>query len=121
MWGLRVQATVAYYLMSDNRRRMPSDAYLRAELTEAHDPRHAFPSGGAPPGRPHTVPGAPAYGLRSLFGIMVSFICMSIPSVFGAVGCQQACETRFSSATLLHFVALFDGSPACLACFTYGH
>ncbi len=39
------QASVAYYLMSDNRRRMPSDAYLRAELTEAHDPRHAYPSG----------------------------------------------------------------------------
>ena len=38
---------MAYYLMSDNRRRMPSDAYLRAELTEAHDPRHAFPSGAA--------------------------------------------------------------------------
>ena len=41
------QATVAYYLMSDNRRRMPSDAYLRAELTEAHDPGHAHPSGAA--------------------------------------------------------------------------
>jgi hypothetical protein len=36
---------VAYYLMSDNRRRMPSSAYLRAELTEAHTPPHAYPSG----------------------------------------------------------------------------
>ncbi len=40
-----LQATVAYYLMSDNRRRMPSSAYLRAELTEAHTPPHAYPSG----------------------------------------------------------------------------
>eukprot|EP00891_Asterochloris_glomerata_P001387 jgi/Astpho2/1387/Aster-06242 len=35
----RVQnkASVAYYLVSDNRRRMPSSAYLRAEMTEAWD------------------------------------------------------------------------------------
>lgn len=39
-----VQASVAYYLMSDNRRRMPSSAYLRAEMTETSDTttsRHA--------------------------------------------------------------------------------
>ena len=35
--GVGVQASVAYYLMSDNRRRMPSSAYLRAEMTEASD------------------------------------------------------------------------------------
>ena len=35
--GLRLQASVAYYLMSDNRRRMPSSAYLRADMTEAGD------------------------------------------------------------------------------------
>lgn len=34
---LVVQASVAYYLMSDNRRRMPSSAYLRADMTEAGD------------------------------------------------------------------------------------
>lgn len=38
------KASVAYYLMSDNRRRMPSSAYLRAEMTETSDTttsRHA--------------------------------------------------------------------------------
>jgi len=44
------QATVAYYLMQDNRRRMPSSAYLRAELSEASDAAHSYPSG-ARPGR----------------------------------------------------------------------
>lgn len=34
---VRLQASVAYYLMSDNRRRMPSSAYLRADMTEAGD------------------------------------------------------------------------------------
>lgn len=32
-----VQATVAYYLMADNRRRMPSSAYLKEEMTEGGD------------------------------------------------------------------------------------
>lgn len=41
-----VQASVAYYLMADNRRRMPSSAYLKEEMTEATDPGlAAFPSG----------------------------------------------------------------------------
>ncbi len=40
------QASVAYYLMADNRRRMPSSAYLKEEMTEATDPGlAAFPSG----------------------------------------------------------------------------
>lgn len=42
------QATVAYYLMQDNRRRMPSSAYLRAELSEASDAAHSYPSGAHP-------------------------------------------------------------------------
>lgn len=40
-----VQATVAYFLMADNRRRMPSSAYLRAELTEAHQGHQGYPPG----------------------------------------------------------------------------
>ena len=36
---------MAYYLMQDNRRRMPSSAYLRAELSEASDAAHSYPSG----------------------------------------------------------------------------
>ena len=43
-----MQATVAYFLMADNRRRMPSSAYLRAELTEAHQAHQGYPPG-APP------------------------------------------------------------------------
>jgi 5'-AMP-activated protein kinase catalytic alpha subunit len=40
------KASVAYYLMADNRRRMPSSAYLKEEMTEATDPGlAAFPSG----------------------------------------------------------------------------
>ena len=39
------QATVAYYLMADNRRRMDSSAYLRAELTEAHQAHTGYPPG----------------------------------------------------------------------------
>lgn len=39
------QATVTYYLMADNRRRMPSSAYLRAELTEANDVNMSYPLG----------------------------------------------------------------------------
>ena len=35
--AVHMQASVAYYLMSDNRRRMPSSAYLRAEMTEIID------------------------------------------------------------------------------------
>ncbi len=41
-----LQATVAYYLMSDNRRRMPSSAYLRSAFTEAHHQPQGYPSGG---------------------------------------------------------------------------
>lgn len=40
-----MQATVAYYLIADRRRRMPSSSYLRAELTEAHDASHQYPQG----------------------------------------------------------------------------
>ena len=43
-----MQATVAYFLMADNRRRMPSSAYLRAELTEAHQAHQGYPPGAAP-------------------------------------------------------------------------
>ena len=43
----RMQATVAYFLMADNRRRMPSSAYLRAELTEAHQAHQSYPPGAA--------------------------------------------------------------------------
>ena len=39
---------MAYYLMQDNRRRMPSSAYLRAELSEASDAAHSYPSGTHP-------------------------------------------------------------------------
>ncbi|CAL5229165.1 g12440 [Coccomyxa viridis] len=39
------KATVAYYLMADNRRRMDSSAYLRAELTEAHQAHTGYPPG----------------------------------------------------------------------------
>ena len=39
---------MAYYLMQDNRRRMPSSAYLRAELSEASDAAHSYPSGARP-------------------------------------------------------------------------
>ena len=39
---------MAYYLMQDNRRRMPSSAYLRAELSEASDAAHSYPSGAHP-------------------------------------------------------------------------
>ena len=40
-----MQATVAYFLMADNLRRMPSSAYLRAELTEAHQAHQGYPPG----------------------------------------------------------------------------
>jgi hypothetical protein len=40
-----LQASVAYYLMADNRRRMPSSAYLREEMTEATDAALQYPSG----------------------------------------------------------------------------
>ena len=36
-----MQASVTYYLLSDNRRRMPSSAYLRAEMSEGPSNRHA--------------------------------------------------------------------------------
>lgn len=39
------QASVAYYLMADNRRRMPSSAYLKEEMTEATDVNLQYPSG----------------------------------------------------------------------------
>ena len=41
-----VQATVAYHLIADNKRRMPSSAYLKAEMTEAKDAaQQLYPSG----------------------------------------------------------------------------
>ena len=36
---------MAYYLMADNRRRMPSSAYLKEEMTEATDVSLQYPSG----------------------------------------------------------------------------
>ena len=39
------QATVAYFLMADSRRRMPSSAYLKEEMTEATDVHLQYPSG----------------------------------------------------------------------------
>ena len=36
---LASQAAVAYHLLADNRRRMPSSAYLKEEMTEAGDVR----------------------------------------------------------------------------------
>lgn len=36
---------MAYYLMADNRRRMPSSAYLKEEMTEATDVNLQYPSG----------------------------------------------------------------------------
>ncbi|KAL4438213.1 hypothetical protein ABPG77_010574 [Micractinium sp. CCAP 211/92] len=39
------KASVAYYLMADNRRRMPSSAYLKEEMTEATDVNLQYPSG----------------------------------------------------------------------------
>ncbi|EFN56161.1 hypothetical protein CHLNCDRAFT_57611 [Chlorella variabilis] len=39
------KASVAYYLMADNRRRMPSSAYLKEEMTEATDAALQYPSG----------------------------------------------------------------------------
>ncbi|PSC70383.1 SNF1-related kinase catalytic subunit alpha KIN10 [Micractinium conductrix] len=39
------KASVAYYLMADNRRRMPSSAYLKEEMTEATDVSLQYPSG----------------------------------------------------------------------------
>ena len=48
MWVMpALQASVAYYLVSDNRRRMPSSAYLRAEMTEAWDNMMQHNAGGA--------------------------------------------------------------------------
>ena len=46
-----LQASVAYYLMADNRRRMPSSAYLKEEMTEATDAHMQYPSGGRVGGR----------------------------------------------------------------------
>ena len=40
-----MQATVAYYLIADNKRKMPSSAYLQAEMTEAHSGQAMYPSG----------------------------------------------------------------------------
>ena len=39
------QATIAYYLVLDNKKRINTDSYLRDELTEAHDADHQYPSG----------------------------------------------------------------------------
>ena len=40
-----LQATIAYYLVLDNKKRINTDSYLRDELTEAHDADHQYPSG----------------------------------------------------------------------------
>lgn len=39
------KATIAYHLVADNRRRMPSSAYLKEEMTEAGEVAMAHPSG----------------------------------------------------------------------------
>jgi hypothetical protein len=36
---------VAYYLLADNRRRMPSSAYLNEVMTEVTDANMQYPSG----------------------------------------------------------------------------
>ena len=36
---------MAYFLMADSRRRMPSSAYLKEEMTEATDVHLQYPSG----------------------------------------------------------------------------
>ena len=36
---------MAYYLIADNKRKMPSSAYLQAEMTEAHGSQAMYPSG----------------------------------------------------------------------------
>eukprot|EP00884_Botryococcus_braunii_P009517 jgi/Botrbrau1/18567/Bobra.0367s0013.1 len=51
------KATVTYYLMADNRRRMPSSAYLRAELTEANDVKMSYPLGIMGPSSTPAPPG----------------------------------------------------------------
>ena len=43
--GVLVQATVAYYLELDNRRRVTSNSYLNNELLEAYDPNLQYPQG----------------------------------------------------------------------------
>ena len=39
---------MAYYLIADNKRKMPSSAYLQAEMTEAHGGQAMYPSGELP-------------------------------------------------------------------------
>ena len=36
---------MAYYLIADNKRRMPSSAYLQAEMTEAMGAQNMYPAG----------------------------------------------------------------------------
>ncbi len=40
-----LQATVAYHLVPDNKKRINTDSYLKDELTEAHDAQNQYPSG----------------------------------------------------------------------------
>ena len=68
-----VQATVAYYLIADKKRRMPSSAYLRAELTEAHDAQHQYPSGGLLPG---------SLMLSELLACLQCFCAVSLRALF---------------------------------------
>ena len=42
---LQVKASVAYFLLVDNRRRMPSSAYLKEELSEASEAMMQHPTG----------------------------------------------------------------------------
>ena len=44
------KATVTYYLLCDNRRRLPSSGYLRSELSEGVPPQQLPPPGSATPG-----------------------------------------------------------------------
>ncbi|KAK9803721.1 hypothetical protein WJX73_006602 [Symbiochloris irregularis] len=63
------KATVAYYLIADNRR--PSSSYLRAELTEAHDAHHQYPSGMMnPPQQPSGRHGPGGTGTHNTTGMM---------------------------------------------------
>lgn len=39
------QASVAYQLVLDNKKRIDTDSYLKDEMTEAHDAQLQYPSG----------------------------------------------------------------------------
>lgn len=52
---LQNKATVSYYLLLDNRRKLTTDAYLREELSEANDAKMQHPSGAAMPTSPPCI------------------------------------------------------------------